>query len=107
MLGAIFLAFLLYFGSPIILLFLIFKLFADLAEYYGAWIFPAVFGLTMGITLKLTGVGDPDLPYSTLPETIAGSHIAGIETPNVLLIVGVISLLGVPLYRVFRRTKSA
>lgn len=107
MLSTIIFAFLMYFGSPLIVLFLVFQLFADLAAYYGSWIFPIVVGLTLGVMLKITGTGDPNLPYSTVPQAIAGSHIAGIETPTVLLLIGIVSLVGVPLYRVFRQSKGA
>ncbi|MEX3557341.1 MAG: hypothetical protein VB135_02585 [Burkholderia sp.] len=102
MLAAIFWGLVLYFGSPIFLLIMIGFLFKELTEYYGGWMIPAIFGLTMGIMLKISGAGDPNVDFASLTEVVAGSHILDIETPIVLITIGILSLLAKPLYRAFK-----
>ena len=53
MFAGIFTLLLLYFGGPALLLIMIGLLFRELAGYYGGWMIPAVFGLTMGTMLKI------------------------------------------------------
>ncbi|MPQ69506.1 hypothetical protein [Pseudomonas sp. MWU12-2323] len=102
MLAGIFTLLLLYFGSPVLLLLMIGVLFRELTFYYGGWMIPAVFGLTMGIMLKITGHGDPNADFASLAEVIAGSHIVGIETPLVLITIGILSLMAKPVCRMFK-----
>lgn len=102
MLAGIFTLLLLYFGGPVLLLLMIGLLFRELAAYYGGWMIPAVFGLTMGTMLKITGPGDPSADFASLTEVIAGSHILGIGTPLVLITIGILSLMAKPLYRVLK-----
>lgn len=102
MFAGIFTLLLLYFGGPALLLIMIGLLFRELAFYYGGWMIPAVFGLTMGTMLKITGPGDPSADVASLTEVIAGSHILGIETPLVLITIGILSLMAKPIYRMFK-----
>ena len=102
MLAAIFWGLVLYFGSPIFLLILLGWMFTELTHYYGGWMIPAVFGLTMGTMLKINGAGDPNADFASLTEVVAGSHVLGMQTPLVLIAIGVISLIAKPLYRMFR-----
>lgn len=99
MLAGIFMLLLLYFGSPVLLLWLIGVMFKDLVFYYGGWMIPAVFGLTIGIMLKITGPGDPNADVASLTQVISGSHIVGIQTPLVLIAIGVLSLMVKPVYQ--------
>lgn len=102
MLAGIFMLLLLYFGAPFLLVIIIGALFKDLAFYYGGWMIPAVFGLTMGIMLKISGPGDPNADFASLTEVVSGSHILSIETPLLLIIIGVFSLMAKPVYRMFK-----
>jgi hypothetical protein len=104
MLAGIFILLLLYFGSPVLVLLLIGIMFKDLAFYYGGWMIPAVFGLTMGIMLKVNGPGDPNADFSSLTDMIAGSHIVGLETPLMLIAIGIFSLMAKPIYRMLKPT---
>lgn len=94
----------LYFGAPIFTLVLIGIAFKDLFEYYSGWLIVAVFGLMMGPMLLLTGAGDDNVPFVSLPEAVAGYHIIGIRTPFVLIAIGVLSLLAKPVYRMLKRS---
>lgn len=102
MLAGIFTLLLLYFGGPFLLLIMIGVLFRELASYYGGWMMPAVFGLTMGTMLKITGPGDPSADVASLVQVIAGSHILGVETPLMLITIGILSLMAKPIYRVLK-----
>jgi len=104
MLNAIIVLLVLYFGSPVLLIWLIGVMFKDLAVYYGGWMIPAVFGLTMGIMLKINGPGDPNADFASVTEVISGSHILGIQTPLALITIGVLSLLVKPVLSFFKRT---
>lgn len=91
---------LLYFASPIILLYLAWTLFKDLFGYYGLWFLPAVCCLTWGILLKINGPGDPNADFSSIVQVLAGSHILGIETPSALIAIGIFCLVARPVYRI-------
>ncbi|MBA1203649.1 hypothetical protein G7009_18160 [Pseudomonas capeferrum] len=84
--------------GPAIAIILFFVALRDLADYYGGWLFPAMFGLIAGIQLQLIPPSNPDLPFESLVEVIAGSHLVGVPTPLVLISVGVISILAKPVF---------
>lgn len=84
--------------GPAIAIFLFFVAMRDLAVYYGGWLFPAMFGLISGIQLQLIPSSDPNIPFESLVEVIAGSHLVGVPTPFVLISVGVFSILAKPVF---------
>ncbi|EIE9938010.1 hypothetical protein GIW79_22945 [Pseudomonas sp. PA-7-1E] len=96
---------------PALIVFALFKMVADIAAYFGFWLFPGVFGLCMGINLSMVAPSDPDVPFESMVQVIAGSHIAGFETPSVLILIGIASLLVPPacsLFKLmFRSTRNA
>ncbi|WP_372172750.1 hypothetical protein [Xanthomonas axonopodis] len=88
---------------PALIVFLLFAWAVDVADYFGFWLIPGVFGLGMGVNLSMVAPSDPDVPFESLMQVIAGSHIAGFETPSVLFVVGIISLLVPPACSLFKR----
>ncbi|MFY1070622.1 hypothetical protein [Pseudomonas juntendi] len=92
--------------GPAITFLLMFVAVRDLVDYYGEWLLPALVGLVSGVQLKLIGPSDPNLPFESLVEVIASSHIAGFKTSSLLIAVGVFSLLAKPLYGQFKRIRS-
>lgn len=100
-----FLVFLL--ALPALVVFLLFAWVVDVADYFGFWLIPGVFGLFTGIHLSMVAPSDPDVPFESLMQVIAGSHIAGFETPAVLFVVGIVSLLVRPACSLFKRLSPA
>ncbi|EEH6870598.1 hypothetical protein G0R39_004507 [Salmonella enterica] len=88
---------------PALIVFLLFRFVADMANYFGFWLIPGVFGLFMGLNLSMVAPSDPDVPFESLVQVIAGSHILGFETPSVLFVVGIVSLLVPPACSLFKR----
>lgn len=92
----------LFFFWPVLGLFALSKILGEVSHYYGLWLPPAVFGLIIGVELQVVGPSAPDAVFESLPQTLAGSHIASLPTPLVLIGVGVFCLLAKPVYRVVR-----
>ncbi|EGJ4291072.1 hypothetical protein IM027_002345 [Salmonella enterica] len=88
---------------PALFVFVLFRFVSDVADYFGFWLFPGVFGLAMGLNLAMVTPSGPDVPFESLVQVIAGSHIAGFETPSVLFTVGIVSLLVPPACSLFKR----
>ncbi|ECW9094596.1 hypothetical protein [Escherichia coli] len=92
---------------PALFVFLLFRFVTDVADYFGFWLIPGVFGLAMGLNLSMVAPSDPDVPFESLMQVVAGSHIAGFETPSVLFVVGIVSLLVPPVCSLFKRLSPA
>jgi hypothetical protein len=91
------LLFIFLFG-PVLALFALFMMLGDIARFYGLWLPPAVFGLAIGVQLQMVGPSDPYATYESLVQAIAGSHVAGVQTPSALIALGVFCLLVKPIY---------
>ncbi|EIJ5197271.1 hypothetical protein LJH30_004484 [Salmonella enterica] len=50
---------------PALFVFLLFRFVADVADYFGFWLFPGVFGLSMGLNLSMVAPSDPDVPFES------------------------------------------
>lgn len=81
-----------YFASPFLVVFMAFKLFAEVAAWFGIWFAPAIFALWIGLLLLLVGPSDPNMDVMTLQQAIAESHIAGLSTPFALITFSIICL---------------
>lgn len=92
----------LFFFLPAFGLFALSKLLGEVFRYYGFWLTPAVFGLVIGVALQIIGPSSPDAEFESLLQALAGSYIASLPTPLVLIGVGVFCLLAKPIYRVVK-----
>lgn len=91
---------------PVMVLWVLSQIFSDLVDYYAGWIYPAVFGTIAGLDLLTVSPSDPDLPYESIMQVIAGSHILGISTPYLLLLVGIFSWLFKPVSNKLKSRKD-
>ncbi|NIE78339.1 hypothetical protein F3J45_28335 [Pantoea sp. Ap-967] len=111
MLAALFEILLFLMLVPALIVFALFKIASDIADYFGFWLFPGIFGLWLGINLSMVAPSDPNVPFESLIEVIAHSHIVGFATPQVLFVMGIFSLLVPPacsLFKLmFRATRDA
>lgn len=85
---------------PGFMLFVFTSIVKEVSEYYGLWLPPAVFGLTIGVDLLIIGPSSPDAEFESILQSLAGSHVMGICTPFVLIGVAGFCLLARPVYDV-------
>lgn len=101
LLGLVFL----YFASPFLVVILAFKLFADIAAWFGLWFAPAIFALWLGLLLLLVAPSDPSMDVMTLQQAVAESHIFGLSTPAALITFGLLCLTTGASSKILRRTE--
>lgn len=81
------------FVLPVFLFFAVSTILKDVADYYGLWLPPAVFGLTIGVHLQIIGPSAPDAEFESLLQALAGSHVMAMPTPLALIGVAAFCLL--------------
>mgnify|MGYP001558359636 FL=1 len=64
-----------FFFGPALALFALFALLGEIARYYGGWLIPAVFCLTIGIQLKIIGPSDTYAQFESLLQEIGRAHV--------------------------------
>lgn len=81
------------FVLPVFLFFIVSTTLMEVADYYGLWLPPAIFGLTIGVHLQIIGPSAPDAEFESLMQALAGSHVMAMPTPLALIGVAAFCLL--------------